>query len=168
MIAIRIATLDDLPTIRSLAYTIWPVVYKDIISAAQIEYMLDKAYAVESLVEQVSKRNHRFILIEENGITLGFASFSEKSEEQKNIFRLHKLYLALNQHGKGLGKMLVEHTAAEAIAAGAEYLELNVNRNNPTVSFYRKLGFVIDKEINESIGNSFWVEDYIMILPLGK
>jgi ribosomal protein S18 acetylase RimI-like enzyme len=166
MTIIRHATLNDLGNIRKLAYEVWPVVYKEIISAGQIEYMLGKGYSITALTEQVMHRGHRFVLVEEDENLLGFASFSEKSEYEKNIFRLHKLYLSINQHGKGLGKMLVSHVAAEAGAAGAAFLELNVNRKNPTVDFYKKMGFSIHKEICEGIGNGYFVDDYIMLLPL--
>ena len=168
MIQIRNATIEDLSVIRSLAYDIWPVVYAGIISAGQIEYMLGKAYTIDALQEQIAVKQHRFIVIEEDANILGFASFGEKNNAEKNIFRLHKLYLALHQHGKGLGKMLVDHVAAEASNAGAEYLELNVNRRNPTVAFYRKMGFKVEKEIMEHIGNGYTVDDYIMLLNLSN
>jgi diamine N-acetyltransferase len=166
MTTIRHATLNDLGNIRKLAYEVWPVVYKEIISAGQIEYMLGKGYSIAALTEQVLHRGHQFVLVEEEETLLGFASFSEKSEREKDIFRLHKLYLAVDQHGKGLGKLLVNNVAAEARVAGAGFLELNVNRKNPTVGFYKKMGFVIHKEICEGIGNGYFVDDYIMLLPL--
>jgi diamine N-acetyltransferase len=62
--------------------------------------------------------------------------------------------------------MLVNHVASAAKAAGAGFLELNVNRKNPTVGFYKKIGFVVQKEICEGIGNGYFVDDYIMVLPL--
>lgn len=166
MTIIRQATLNDLANIRKLAYEVWPVVYKEIISAGQIEYMLGKGYSIAALTEQVLHRGHRFILVEEDENLLGFASYSEKSENEQNIFRLHKLYLSLSQHGKGLGKLLVSHVASAARAAGAGFLELNVNRKNPTVGFYKKMGFVVHKEICESIGNGYFVDDFIMLLSL--
>jgi GNAT superfamily N-acetyltransferase len=166
MTIIRQATLDDLGKIRKLAYEVWPVVYKEIISTGQIEYMLGKGYSIASLTEQVLHRGHRFVLVEEDNNILGFASFSEKSEHESNIFRLHKLYLTVNQHGKGLGKLLVNHVASVARADGAGFLELNVNKKNPTVGFYKKMGFEVHKEICEGIGNGYFVDDYIMLLPL--
>jgi ribosomal protein S18 acetylase RimI-like enzyme len=166
MTTIRLATHNDLGNIRKLAYEVWPVVYKEIISAGQIEYMLGKGYSMAALTEQVLHRGHQFVLVEEDENILGFASFSEKSENEKNTFRLHKLYLAISQHGKGLGKMLVSHVASSARAAGAGFLELNVNRKNPTVDFYKKMGFFVHKEICEGIGNGYFVDDFIMLLSL--
>jgi diamine N-acetyltransferase len=98
MIITRLATLNDLGNIRKLAYEIWPVVYREIISAGQIEYMLGKGYSIAALTEQVLHRGHQFVLVEEDKNILGFASFSVKSEDEQNIFRLHKLYLAIDQH----------------------------------------------------------------------
>ena len=42
------------------------------------------------------------------------------------------------------------------------YLELNVNRQNIAVGFYKKLGFNIVAEEDISIGNGFFMNDYVM------
>ena len=45
-------------------------------------------------------------------------------------------------------------------------VELNVNRNNQAVGFYRHLGMEIRRQGDFHIGNGFYMNDYIMGLDL--
>lgn len=45
-------------------------------------------------------------------------------------------------------------------------VELNVNRNNQAVGFYRHLGMEILRQGDFHIGNGFYMNDYIMGLNL--
>ena len=57
----------------------------------------------------------------------------------------HILNLAVhpNHRGRGLGRMLVESVIADAMAAGAGSVTLEVRRGNESaIALYRKLGFV--------------------------
>ena len=44
----------------------------------------------------------------------------------------------------------------------ASALELNVNKNNPAIHFYKKLDFVISRQEVIDIGNGFVMDDYVM------
>ena len=63
MKAIKAAGLSDLPTIHNLAQVIWPSAYGDILSAEQLNYMLDKMNSVASLQNQLIESKHTFILV---------------------------------------------------------------------------------------------------------
>ena len=67
--------------------------------------------------------------------------------------------------GSGLGKALFE-TAVAAVRGAVNNtparLELNVNRNNPAVGFYKKLGMTILRQGDFPIGHGFYMNDYIM------
>lgn len=45
-------------------------------------------------------------------------------------------------------------------------MHLRVNRNNPAVAFYKKMGMTVLKEDNKDIGQGFYMTDYIMTLDL--
>ena len=49
---------------------------------------------------------------------------------------------------------------------GVKYLELNVNRENKAIGFYKKLGFTIIAEEDIPIGNGFFMNDYVMQISL--
>jgi ribosomal protein S18 acetylase RimI-like enzyme len=61
-------------------------------------------------------------------------------------------------------------TAVAVVRSLAQQLparvELNVNRNNPAVGFYRHLGLDILREGDFHIGNGFYMNDYIMGLDI--
>jgi shikimate dehydrogenase len=49
--------------------------------------------------------------------------------------------------GRGIGRMLMHHIHAWAIAAGAGVIELNVHAfNTAAISFYRKLGYEVTSQ----------------------
>ena len=94
-------------------------------------------------------------------IPVGFASYSLKINT-KDIFRLHKIYILQSQQGKGVGKFLLDKIIADITPSGAKFIELNVNRNNTALHFYKKLGFKIIAEEDIDIDNGYFMNDYVM------
>jgi diamine N-acetyltransferase len=158
-LTIRTATATDIQTIGYLAYQIWPFAYRDILTLDQLQYMLNKVYSSDSLASQMQE-GHQFLLVEENGIPMGFASYSAYGEPLQ--YKLHKLYVRTDTQGKGLGKSLLEEVVSRVKTAGGHSLLLQVNRNNRAVGFYQKMGFRIEREEDISIGNGYYMNDYIM------
>lgn len=161
-IQIQPLKISEIEIIRKLSDEIWKKVYPSIISMQQIEYMLDLFYNEAALSEQINIQGHRFILIKANKIPIGYASYSMKDESDKGRYRLHKFYLQPAYHGKGLGKQMMHHIILAVQKSGGKTIELNVNKYNPTIHFYKKLGFnIIGQEVLE-IGNGYVMDDYIM------
>lgn len=109
---------------------------------------------------------HQFIIAKEKGKAVGFASYSVKSAAEPDTYRLHKIYIAPDQQGKGIGKLLIGFIINDISTYDATNLELNVNRNNKAMDFYRKIGFKVVKEEDINIGRGFFMNDYVMSLPL--
>jgi ribosomal protein S18 acetylase RimI-like enzyme len=162
MINIRTAGPTDIATIQQLASVTWAEAYKEILSPAQMQYMLDKFYSTDSLHQQMTEQQHRFILANDGAEAVAFAAYSPKSPTEPTVFRLHKIYIHPNQQGKGTGKGLLEYIYNDIIAQDATALELNVNRHNRARSFYEKMGFAIIKEEDIDIGEGYWMNDYVM------
>ena len=159
---IRQATPGDCALIYELAEPAWKVAYSEILSCEQMEYMLEMMYSEKSLKRQMLE-GHTFFIVLCNDIPAGFISFHPQGED---LYILEKLYVHPNWQGSGAGRFLVEK-AEEYIRklhpAGKRFLfELNVNRNNKAVDFYAHLGFRIDREVDEYIGNGFYKNDYVM------
>ncbi|MFN5422947.1 MAG: GNAT family N-acetyltransferase [bacterium] len=167
-VTIRPASLEDISLIQELSHEIWHEVYPSVISSEQIDYMLEIMYSNSSLEDQLITQGHSFILLEIEGKAAGFASYSIKSESEPERYRLHKLYVRPNLHGMGLGKSLVKHICHDTIQQGGTELELNVNKKNQAVSFYKHLGFQVEKEVKIDIGKGFVMDDYIMVLNLAQ
>ncbi|MFT3908181.1 MAG: GNAT family N-acetyltransferase [Ferruginibacter sp.] len=162
MLEIKKAGTESIGIIRQLTHTIWPDAYKEILTPEQLSYMLELIYSDPSLTNQIETLQHRFIIVEDNGMPVGFASYSPKQPGNNSTFRLHKLYVLPNQQGKGTGKFLLNHIIDEIKHSGAKTLELNVNRHNKALHFYNKMGFTISREEDIDIGSGYFMNDYVM------
>jgi RsiW-degrading membrane proteinase PrsW (M82 family)/ribosomal protein S18 acetylase RimI-like enzyme len=155
---LRRAYEKDIPLIRDLTMKIWPQTYSPILSAAQIDYMLDMMYSETSLQKQM-KENHEFIIVNDGTVPVGFASFSL---QEPGVYKLHKIYVMPQSQGKGTGKFVINEILKAIIIKGGKALQLNVNRNNRAKEFYEKLGFTIIREEDNDIGNGYLMNDYVM------
>ncbi|MEO7768916.1 MAG: GNAT family N-acetyltransferase [Ferruginibacter sp.] len=160
--------IESIPVIQSLAHTTWAVTYKDILSEAQMSYMLDLIYSAASLQNQIEAHGHQFILATDSEKAVGFASWSVKENPEPSIYMLHKIYVDPGQQGKGIGKILLDFVIADIVPLGAKNLELNVNRHNKALGFYQNAGFIIIGEKDNPIGNGYFMNDFIMNLTLGQ
>lgn len=161
---IKDATTADIPLIQQLTEQIWRPTYKEILSTAQIEYMLDMMYSTVSLTRQMTEQQHRFLLLYNGDTPIGFASYSTTGNP--GIYKLHKIYVHGSYQGKGVGKFFIQEVAGRVKAAGAHTLELDVNRENKARFFYEKQGFSILKHKDTAIGNGYMMTDYVMQKPL--
>ncbi|MEY3842750.1 MAG: hypothetical protein RIR80_321 [Bacteroidota bacterium] len=159
-VSIKLASIEDIPTIVKIAYDTWFVTYEDVISQAQIEYMFGEMYTPESIFKQMDFYKHAFLILYQADRPIGFASYG-KLEEPINTYKLHKLYLLPSEQNKGFGRILLSEVEKEVAGLGANYLHLNVNRKNPALSFYEKLGYEIIETIDIPFAE-FWLNDYVL------
>ncbi len=166
MIILRKVKEGDLPIISDLAERIWPHTYQAYIGDEQLRYMLDMMYNQGELLRQLEK-GHIFLIAEDEGNEVGFASFSITDPENYG-YKLHKIYVLPEMHGKGVGKILMNEVVNLIKRNGGKTLQLNVNRNNKAKDFYEKAGFKIKETVDLNIGNGFFMNDYVMELSLGS
>lgn len=158
--SIKVASIEDIPAIVKIAYDTWFVTYQDVISQAQIEYMFGEMYTPESIYKQMDFYKHAFLILYQAEMPIGFASYG-KLEEPINTYKLQKLYLLPSQQNKGFGRMLLNEVEKQVAGLGADYLQLNVNRKNPALSFYEKLGYEIIETVDIPFAE-FWLNDFIL------
>ncbi|MEO7523292.1 MAG: GNAT family N-acetyltransferase [Ferruginibacter sp.] len=166
MLEIEKAGTAQIDIIQQLTYAIWPEAYKEILKTEQLAYMLELIYSKQALTNQIEDLGHMFIVVYDENIPVGFASYSPKSAENNSVYRLNKLYMLPNQQGKGTGKFLLNYVIDQIKNAGVKTLELNVNRQNKAIHFYKKIGFFISKEEDIDIGGGYFMNDYVMSLEL--
>jgi ribosomal protein S18 acetylase RimI-like enzyme len=157
-ISIRDAVKEDASIIRDMAYKIWPVAYKEILTPEQLTYMLDLLYNEHTLQEQMQKGTS-FIIVNEGDEAVGFASWGLVDDD---AYKLHKIYVLPSQQGKGTGRLMIDHVINDIKARGAHTILLNVNRHNKAINFYEKLGFFLIREEDVDIGNGYFMNDYVM------
>jgi len=154
------AGIESISIIEQLASEAWTITYKNIISKEQIDFMFTMMYSEASLKKQISE-GHIFFICQDDNVPTGFASCSPK-DNILNTWQLHKLYVLPQLQKQGTGSELISKVYEEAKNKGAQSLELNVNRQNSAFTFYKKLGFVVSKEVDIDIGGGFFMNDYIM------
>ncbi|WP_316785878.1 GNAT family N-acetyltransferase [Pedobacter frigiditerrae] len=164
MILLRRAKAEDMPIVADLAERIWPATYSAYISDEQLRYMLDLMYNQGELLAQLEK-GYVFLMASEEDKDVGFACYSIV-DTANDVYKLHKIYVLPEMHGKGVGKILMNEVLNLAKRNGGKSLELNVNKHNKAKDFYLKSGFKIKESVTIDIGNGFVMDDFVMELAL--
>ncbi|MBQ0080444.1 MAG: GNAT family N-acetyltransferase [Alistipes sp.] len=158
-VAIRRASLKDIPLIREMASVVFVATYRSILSSQQLQYMMEWMYSFESLRSQMSSGHVFFIAPEKGYVSLR----EDNSRDGMPCFHLEKLYVMpeIQHHGVGRALFLkaLDYVRSQAPRA---VMELNVNRNNSARAFYERMGMRIIRSGDFPIGNGFFMNDYIM------
>jgi len=165
---IRKAQRHELNILEKLARAIWPSTYSDIISAAQIEFMLSWMYAEQTLQSQFDQ-GHEFYILSEQNSDLGFLALewiTTNTNNKQQLLKINKLYILGQQQNKGFGKALIQKAIQRASKTNVSEIILQVNKANKAKDFYAHLGFQIKEEAIFDIGNGFVMDDYIMSYKL--
>jgi len=157
---IHAAETEYIGTIRSIALATWPISYAQILSPEQLEYMLDLMYNETALCQQM-EHGHTFLVLEQDGSPIGFASFELANGSTKGP-RLHKLYVLPEAQGHGAGHLLLEAVHSAVQEHGGKTIDLNVNKFNPAKGFYERAGYTVLREEVLDIGNGFVMDDFVM------
>ena len=164
MFEIRKATKDDCPQIRQLAEQIFPATYKDIISQEQIDFMMDWMYSISNLNKQMDD-GHIYFLAYRETAPVGYVSVEQQN---KDLFHLQKIYVLGSEQGTGCGKFLFTEAVKyiKTVHPAPCTMELNVNRENRAIRFYEHMGMHKARQGDFSIGNGYFMNDYIMSMEL--
>lgn len=154
------ANSEHISIIIDLTKKIWPVAYGEILSKAQLEYMIDKFYNETALRELIQKGHVFYLAQDDNGKDVGFVSYEINSEPNKT--KIHKIYVLPETQGTGLGKQFFELVKEKALENNQNAIFLNVNKYNNAIHFYTKLGFRKVKDEVIDIGNGYVMDDYVM------
>lgn len=162
---IRLGGEEDLIQVRRIAQATWPDTFRNILSPAQIEYMLAWLYAIDRLRQQVRTGEHVFHLADIDDEPVGFAAHQCECP-RPGATKIHKLYLLPAAQGRGIGRALVDAVREIAESSGHDTLTLNVNKHNDAIRFYEAYGFRKGGEEVIDIGGGYVMDDFIMNLSL--
>ena len=163
MMEVRHLSKDELWQVRELALQIFPITYQEMVEPEQIDYMMDLFYTAENLLKQFESGQVFLIIYSEDKAT-GYASYTALNENGE--YKLNKIYVDTRLQGKGLGRILINDVISRVRRAGGKSLQLNVNRFNRAVGFYKSMGFILKKEELLDIGRGYFMDDYVMELSL--
>ncbi len=157
----KVESDTDIETLFGLASTIWPICFKDIVTRAQIDYMLAKMYAPETIRRETAAGT-AFFFVQSQGKNIGYISYN-LFPNSEGVVILHKIYLLPDYWSKGIGNQLINHVFKQASTAGATAVELNVNKANARAhKSYSRAGFFVKESVRFDIGGGFEKNDYIM------
>ena len=160
MFIISQAAESDIPAIIEIAEKTWWQTYSSLLTSEQIRYMLNALYAPETIQKDMRAGTQTYLLIQDDHLPQGFASFGRRKDEQ-GVFKIHKLYVLPDKQGKGYGKALIQEIKNRLLRENIHKLDLNVNRFNPARHFYEKIGFGLLREEDIPIG-PYWMNDFVM------
>ena len=170
MIRIEKAGYEQLQLVHDMAQVVFRRTYRDILSAEQMEYMMDWMYSMPNLEQQIKEGHHYYVAYEE-AVPCGYVSvqYEGKDADGINVFHLHKIYVMPDKQGCGVGMKLFQ-TAVSHVREAADgmpsRIELNVNKYNKALDFYKHIGMRVLLEEDFPIGNGFYKTDYIMGLDI--
>ncbi|RMD79659.1 MAG: GNAT family N-acetyltransferase [Lentisphaerae bacterium] len=164
--SLRRAQPCEIPVIRELAHTIWPVAFADVIPPEQITYMLDLMYA-ETVIQREMAAGVVWQLLWTQSENQAVAYQAWEYLASEGIIALHKLYVLPAYQRQGLGRFLLDCVCQAGTQMKARAVRLRVNRHNEqALRAYRKWGFQMIEQDCKPIGNGFVMDDYIMQLDL--
>lgn len=161
MVSIEKVTDDsELREVAELAEKIWHEFFPVILSAEQIDYMVEKFQSFEAMKNQTGCQGYYYLSVRNDGDLCGYIAVKPENDSR---FFLSKLYLRSDMRGKGIASQMMRRVFAEAEIAGKKSVYLTVNKyNTHAVGVYRKLGFETVDSVVTDIGNGFVMDDYIM------
>lgn len=162
MYNVRKASVEDCQLIHEMALDVFPATYRRILSKSQIDYMMHWMYDVDNIRHQMVDEHHVYFIISgEDHLPLGYFSVEQQADD---LFHLQKIYVLPQYQGRGLGEFMFKEAIAYIKSIHPEpcSMELNVNRDNPALKFYYRMGMQKLREGDFDIGNGYFMNDYIM------
>ena len=153
------AQAADLPAIAALAHEIWYEYYVPLIGRAQVDYMVPKFQSAAAMHEQL-RSGYEYFMMQRAAVLVGYVAVQPQPDTE-SLF-ISKLYLQRDARGAGTGRLAMEFIEELARGRRLKRLWLTVNKGNPAVTAYQRLGFHIAAPIVMDIGNGFVMDDFRM------
>lgn len=154
----KLADEQMLNQIADMAKGIWHEYYESILGLDQVNYMVSHFQNFEAMQKQVQQEGYQYYLLLLDDKPCGYAAWTVSAT---SLF-LSKLYLQKWARGQGVASAVINHVKQESNNHG-HVVWLTVNRyNEHTIDIYKKKGFVVIREEKNSIGDGYFMDDYIM------
>ncbi len=157
-------TQAQLEAAAALADEIWHEWFPSLLSAEQIDYMVDKFQSVRAMNEQTADEGYRYYLMLKGGERIGYTAIRPDSDGR--LF-LSKLYIKKEYRGNGYSGEAFEFLKSFCRDNGLNAIWLTVNKHNLTaIAVYEKCGFRRIGEGVTDIGKGFVMDDYYYQLDI--
>lgn len=144
---IRLIQKEDFKTVCKIINDNWISVYKGYINQNLINDNGCKQRE-ERLIKDFSTNRLFNYVYELKGKVIGILSIGDTADsDKKGAFELWRIYIEKAYQNKGIGSELIKFAQNEAVRL--KYKEMVIwafKENKRAVSFYKKHGFIVDKE----------------------
>jgi ribosomal protein S18 acetylase RimI-like enzyme len=130
-----------------------------LIGQAQVDYMVAKFQSPEAMQSQIDS-GYEYFQIQQFGVSVGYAAIRHDVADARTF--ISKLYVVAAYRKSGAGRQSLELIERMARQRGATRLWLTVNKGNPSVHAYERLGFKIVEAMVMDIGGGYVMDDYKM------
>jgi ribosomal protein S18 acetylase RimI-like enzyme len=154
---------EQVATVAALAREIWYEYYVPLIGQAQVDYMVAKFQNAPAMQAQI-EQGYEYFLVQQQDASGKWSDigYCAVEEQPGSLMFLSKFYLHHAARGSGTGRRCMEFIEELARRRGLSSLWLTVNKGNPAVQAYQRLGFRIASELVMDIGGGFVMDDYRM------
>lgn len=160
----EVKTDTQLETAAVLADEIWHEFFPSVLSAEQIDYMVEKFQSARAMKEQMTNEGYKYFLLLNGGTRVGYTAIKHDSDGR--LF-LSKLYIKKEYRGKGYATEVFEFLKKYCRENGLTAIWLTVNKHNDTaISVYEKRGFRRIGEGVTDIGKGFVMDDFYFQLDV--
>jgi GNAT superfamily N-acetyltransferase len=165
---VPVTTPQQIDAVAGLAREIWYEYYVPLIGRAQVDYMVSKFQSTGAMSQQI-REGYQYFLVQRgptgaDPASIGYCAVQPQPAD-RSLF-LSKLYLLRDARGGGTGRVCMEFIEQLARRSGLKLLWLTVNKGNPAVKAYERLGFRIAADLVMDIGGGFVMDDFRMEKPL--
>lgn len=171
-ILIREAQSQDLAQVQRLGSQVYATTFGHSLPSPDLQSYLNEFYSLESIQQDFVNPNKNLIVAtNSNGSILGFALLTQGTSEPcidqiDGKIELQRLYVRIEYHERGIGRLLAETADESARRQGFRYMWLGVwEENYRAQKVYRRLGY-------EKVGDHEFVmgnvvqNDWIMMKKL--
>lgn len=143
----------------TLAYEIWNEHYVPLIGQEQVDYMLRQIQSAGAIAGHI-KDGYRYFLIKYGNDCAGYVAVL--AEPSRCRMYLSKLYVKKSFRGRGIARAAITFIEELCLENKLSTIWLNVNRHNPSVKAYKRMGFKKTGVMVTDIGNDFVMDDFKM------
>jgi diamine N-acetyltransferase len=148
MVPITIRKLDrsDLDMLEKISRETFQETFADSNTKENMERYLSENLNREKLGSEIANPDSSFYVAEIDTNMLGYLKINSGNAQSEKIsdrsVEIERIYVCAAYHGKGVGKILLDHALAIALEKNADQVWLGVWENNlRAIAFYRKNGF---------------------------
>lgn len=160
----EVKTDAQIESTAAIADEIWHEWFPAILSADQIDYMVEKFQSAKAIKRQLAEEGYRYFLIRKDEAYIGYTAI--RGDADGRLF-LSKIYIKKEYRGNGYAKEVLEFLKGICAEKGYNAIWLTVNKHNEnSINVYKKCGFRLIGEDVTDIGSGYVMDDYFFRLDL--